>query len=306
MSRALGSLRSSWQSFLTYLEMVKVEHSVFALPFAMIGMMYADVKGKPFGEAEGFPGWRVFLLILVAMMSARASAMAFNRIADRVIDAQNPRTRNRALPTGRIPLSHALVFCLLSAVLFLVSAFFLNPLAFALSPIVLIVLFGYSYTKRFTVWSHLFVGVSLGIAPVGAWIAVTGEFSWVPVFWFLAVTFWTAGFDILYSLQDEEFDRQNRLFSLPASYGARVAIFISRTFHGLTVLFLLFAGIVVQAGVFYYLGVVFCAFLLAYEQSLVKPGDLSHINTAFFTLNGYISLGMMVFAVADVLTMNLF
>jgi 4-hydroxybenzoate polyprenyltransferase len=306
MSRAVGALHSAWRSFVLYLEMIKVEHSIFALPFAMIGMMYADLRAKPLGEPDGFPTWRVFFLILVAMVSARSSAMAFNRIADRAIDAKNPRTRNRALPMGRIRLSHALLFCLLSAGLFLVSAFLLNPLAFALSPIVLVVLFGYSYTKRFTVWSHVFVGLSLGLAPAGAWIAVTGEFSWIPVFWLLAVTFWTAGFDILYSLQDEEFDRQNNLFSLPAKYGARVAIFISRVFHVLTVAFLVLAGIVVQAGVFYFVGVALAGVLLVYEQSLVKPGDLSRINTAFFTLNGYVSLGMMAFAVADVLTHRFF
>ncbi len=301
MARVAGALYSAWRSFLLYMEMIKVEHSIFALPFAMVGMMYADLKAKPVGEADGFPGWRTFLLILLAMVSARSSAMAFNRIADREIDAKNPRTRNRALPMGRIPLSHAVLFCLLSMGIFLLSAYFLNPLAFALSPLVLVVLFGYSYTKRFTVWSHIFVGLSLGLAPAGAWIAVTGEWSWVPLFWLLAVTFWTAGFDILYSLQDEKFDRENRLFSLPAKFGARTAIFFSRSFHVFTVLFLILGGVVVQAGLFYYLGVGLAGLLLTYEQSLVKPGDLRHLTTAFFTLNGYVSLGVMACAIVDVL-----
>lgn len=274
-----------------FLRMVKVEHSLFALPFAMVGMIYA---------ADGFPGWRVFLLILVAMVSARSAAMAFNRLVDHRLDALNPRTNKRELVTGVISRHKAWLFFGVSVGLFLLAAALLNPLAFALAPVALVVLLGYSYTKRFTSFCHLFVGLSLGIAPVGAWVAVRGTLDVAPFWWLVAVTFWTAGFDILYALQDEEFDRSHGVHSLVVLLGRRWAIAVSRAFHAFAVVALAVAGREVGAGIPYLLGVFFVLGLLIVEQSLVAPDDLSRIDAAFFAVNGWVSVGFLVFALADV------
>lgn len=228
--------------------------------------------------------------------------MAFNRLVDAKIDAENPRTKERALPAGLLSGATAWTLFSASAVVFLASAGLLNPLTLALAPAALAVLLGYSYTKRFTSLCHLFVGLSLGLAPAGAWIAVTGEFSWTPVYWLLGVTLWTAGFDILYALQDEQFDRRYGLKSLVVSFGASGAIWISRAFHVFAIVFMLFAGTEVGAGLPYYAGCGFAGVLLFYEQSLVRPNDLSKLNMAFFTLNGYVAAGFFFFALLDVLT----
>jgi len=272
--------------------MIKVEHSVFALPFAFVGMMYA---------AGGWPGWRVFGLVVLAMVSARSAAMALNRLADAKIDALNPRTAKRAIPKGDLKVPQVVTFLVVSVALFFAAAAMLNPLTLALAPLALLVLIFYSYTKRFTWLCHSFVGLSLGLAPAAAWVAVTGEFSWAPLFWILAVMFWTGGFDVLYALQDEEFDRANGLHSIPAKFGRRNAIWISRSFHLLTVVFLVFAGLRVSAGIAYFLGCGFAAALLAYEQSLVSETDISKLNFAFFTLNGYVSIGFFAFCLLDIL-----
>lgn len=272
--------------------MIKVEHSVFALPFALVGMMYA---------AGGWPGWRVFGLIVLAMVSARSAAMAFNRLADAKIDALNPRTAGRAIPKGDLKAPQVALFLLASVALFLAAAAWLNPLALALAPLALFVLMVYSYTKRFTWLCHFFVGLSLGLAPAAAWVAVTGRFSWAPAFWILAVTFWTGGFDILYALQDEDFDRNNRLHSIPARFGRKRAIWVSRACHALVILFLVLAGLRVGGGASYYVGCAFVACLLGYEQSLVNERDISRLNFAFFTLNGYVSIGFFAFCLLDVL-----
>lgn len=274
-------------------EMIRFEHSVFALPFALVGMMYA---------ADAFPSARVVVLILVAMVSARTAAMTFNRIADVTFDSENPRTKNRALVTGEIGMQTAVVTLLVSAGVFIISAALINRLTLMLAPIALMVLLGYSYTKRFTPLCHLFVGLSLGIAPAAAWVAVTGVFSWTPVYWLLGVTFWTGGFDVLYALQDEAYDRERGLKSLVVTLGAKNAILASRIFHVAALLFLLAAGVTVGAGLPYFVGCAFAGSLLLYEQSLVKPGDLSKLNLAFFTLNGYIAVSFFFFALIDVLT----
>lgn len=279
-------------SLRVYLEMIKVEHSVFALPFAMMGMLYA---------AGGWPGWRTFVLIVLAMVSARSAAMAFNRIADREIDARNPRTAGRPLQSGALSLQSAYLFFLISCGLFFLAAALLNRLTLLLSPLALAILLFYSYTKRFTALSHLFLGLSLGLAPAAAWVAVTGEFSWTPALWIGAVMFWTAGFDILYALQDVEFDRQQGLRSIPAKFGRRAGILISRVFHILAVTSLVCAGLVVGAGPLYFLGCLFVAGLLIYEQSLVSADDLSRLDAAFFTMNGYVAIGMLFFGFLDVL-----
>ncbi len=291
MARAV----QGWQGFRVYLEMIKIEHSIFALPFAMIGMMWASQAT----EGTLWPGARTFLLILVAMVSCRSAAMAFNRIADRQIDALNPRTAMRAIPAGLLSLRTANLYFFGSVTIFLGAAAMLNPLALALSPIALLVTLGYSYTKRFTPLCHFVLGLGLGIAPAAAWVAVTGTISWAVVALTAAVTFWTAGFDIIYALQDVEFDRENRLRSLPETVGVPRALVISRISHFASIGFLALTVNLMGGGILAWSGMVFAAAMLIYEQSLVKASDLSRINLAFFTLNGIVSIGIFAFFFAD-------
>lgn len=286
---------SGVRAFRVYLEMIKFEHSIFALPFALIGMMW----GTRSVSASAWPGGWVFGWILVAMVTCRSAAMAYNRIADRDIDALNPRTKTRAIPAGLLQLGQVNVFFFGSCALFFVAAGMLNPLALALSPVALGVTLFYSRTKRFTPLCHFVLGLSLGIAPSAAWIGSTGRLDLAIGPITLAVICWTAGFDIIYALQDEEFDRAHGLRSLPQTVGKGRALQISRFLHTLAVIFLAVGGVMVGAGVFWWVGVVFAAALLSYEQSLVKPNDLSRVNMAFFTLNGFVSLGMFGFALAD-------
>src|SRR5579885_994108 len=278
-----------------YLEMIKFEHSIFALPFAMIGMMWAS----RFKFATAWPGWWIFIWIVVAMVSCRSAAMAFNRIADRNIDADNPRTKMRALPAGLLSLRQANIFFYASCLIFFVAAGMLNRLALELSPIALGVTLFYSFTKRFTWLCHFVLGLSLGIAPAAAWIATTGTLHPAIVAIAGAVTLWTSGFDILYALQDVDFDRTHRLRSLPEKVGVKNALWISRLCHVCAVACLAWGGELVRAGMIYFVGVGFAACLLAYEQSLVKSDDLSRINLAFFTLNGFVSIGVFAFALVD-------
>ena len=287
---------SGVRAFRVYLEMIKFEHSIFALPFAMIGMMWGSQAA--FGTA--WPGGWAFAWILVAMVTCRSAAMAFNRIADRDIDALNPRTKMRAIPAGILQLRQVNVFFFGSCALFFVAAGLLNPLALALSPVALGVTLFYSRTKRFTPLCHFVLGLSLGIAPSAAWIGSTGrlDLGIIPIT--LAVLCWTAGFDIIYALQDEEFDRDHGLRSLPQTLGKARALTVSRISHMLSIAFLTIGGLMVGAGPFWWFGVAFAAALLIYEQSLVKPDDLSRVNMAFFTLNGFISLGLFGFALLDV------
>lgn len=287
--RGLASVR-------VYLEMIKIEHSIFALPFAMIGMMWGSISAFN----SPWPGWRIFLLIVLAMVSCRAAAMAWNRIVDRDIDARNERTKLRAIPSGLLSLQRATLYFLVSAAVFLISAAMLNPLTLILSPVALLVTLGYSYTKRVTPLCHFVLGLSLGIAPAAAWIAVTGKFDPVILPIVFAVMFWTSGFDIIYALQDEEFDRAERLRSLPESVGKANALLISRGCHLLAIVCLLvFAGIS-TSGLLTYIGIGFAAALLVYEQSLVRPDDLSRVNLAFFTLNGIVSIVLFAFIFCDI------
>lgn len=273
------------------LEMIKFEHTVFALPFALSSALVA---------ADGLPRWRILGWILVAMVGARSAAMAFNRIADARLDALNPRTAKRAIPMGVVSMAAAWLFTLIAAAVFVLAAWMLNPLAFALSPVALAALLGYSYSKRFTSLSHLWLGLCLGIAPVGAWVAVRGEISFASMVLSAAVIFWTAGFDIIYSLQDLEFDKSQHLFSLPAKIGPKWALIASRLFHATTVALLIWFGQLTGLGAIYYVGIGLVAVSLAYEQSLVSPEDISRVNTAFFTVNGVVSLGVLAFVAADV------
>jgi 4-hydroxybenzoate polyprenyltransferase len=284
MNRSLSHLR-------TILEMIKFEHTVFALPFALMSAVVA---------ARGFPSLRVTLWILAAMVGARSSAMAFNRLVDLEFDRRNPRTAMRALPAKLLTPGQVWVFVLATTVLFLVAAWQLNPLALALSPVALAVIWGYSYTKRFTSFCHLVLGLAIGIAPPGAWIAVRGTLDWAPVLLSAAVMLWVGGFDIIYACQDAEFDRKVGLQSLPARLGLAGALRVSRAMHLLTVLLLALLPSLVPLGVVYYAGVVGVAALLAYEQSLVRADDLSRVNAAFFTVNGFVSIGLFLFTVVDV------
>ncbi len=279
-----------WVGFRAFLEMIKFEHSVFALPYAMVGMMWA---------AGGFPGWRTFGLILVAMVTCRTAAMTFNRIADRDIDAKNERTARRAIPAGLLSLRTTNLYFFGSIVLFLVAAGLLNTTTLLLSPLALFVTLFYSRTKRFTALCHYWLGMSLGIAPAAAWISVTEKLALVPFLLFGAVALWTAGFDIIYALQDEEFDRQQGLHSVPARFGKELALKISRITHLASLILLATALALFGVGAFGWVAFAYAAGMLIYEQSLVKPHDLSRVNLAFFTLNGFISVGVFILLLVD-------
>lgn len=274
------------------LEMIKWEHSVFALPFALCGAMLA---------AGGVPSGHSLLWIVVAMISARSAAMAFNRLADVSMDAANPRTQARALPAGTLTPSFVAIFVVVSSAVFVLAAWQLNGLAFALSPVALLILLLYSYTKRFTRWSHLVLGVALGIAPAGAWIAVRGSLDPRILLLTAAVTFWVAGFDVLYSCQDYEFDRRFGLHSIPRYTGVAAALWIARIFHLLMLILLLSFVLVFSLGKVALVGVAVVALLLAYEHSLVSAKDLSKLNAAFFTMNGVISVVFFFFVAGDLL-----
>jgi 4-hydroxybenzoate polyprenyltransferase len=274
------------------LEMIKWEHSVFALPFALCGAMLA---------AGGVPTLHQLIWIVVAMVAARSAAMSFNRLADASIDAANPRTRARALPAGVLTQSFVRTFVVMSSAIFVFSAWQLNRLAFLLSPVALAILLLYSYTKRWTRWSHVVLGFALGIAPAAAWIAIRGSLDPRILFLTAAVTFWVAGFDVLYACQDYDFDQEAGLHSLPRYCGIANALWIARLFH-LSMLFLLAALVwAFNLGGLAIVGVFVVFLLLAYEHSLVSKDDLSKLNAAFFTMNGIISVIFFVFLALDLL-----
>jgi 4-hydroxybenzoate polyprenyltransferase len=274
------------------LEMIKWEHSIFALPFALCGAMLA---------AGGFPTAHQLLWIVVAMVAARAAAMAFNRLADASIDAANPRTSTRALPAGQLSPLFVTTFIVVSSAIFVVAAARLNRLAFWLSPVALAVLLLYSYTKRFTRWSHLVLGFALGIAPAAAWIAVRGSLDPRILLLTAAVTFWVAGFDVLYACQDFDFDRQTGLHSIPRYFGVRRSLWVARAFHLIMLALLVALLWSFGLGKLAVAGVVVVAALLGYEHSLVSSDDLSKLNAAFFTMNGVISVLFFVFVAGDLL-----
>jgi 4-hydroxybenzoate polyprenyltransferase len=285
--------RSTIRTLATALEMIKFSHTLFALPFALLAAVLA---------ARGWPSLSTTLKILLAMAGARSAAMAHNRLADRQIDAANPRTAQRALPAGALSVRFTVLFLIVSVLVFLAAAASLNRLTLLLSPIALAVLLTYAYTKRFTWLSHLVLGLCLGIAPVGAWIAVRGRIDLVPVLLGFAVLFWTAGFDILYALQDESHDRSVGLHSFPARWGARRALLVSALLHGWMLLLLVGVWRLSGGGGLFALGILATAATLVYQHAIVKPGDLSRIDAAFFTANGFVSVALAVFGIADVLT----
>jgi 4-hydroxybenzoate polyprenyltransferase len=274
----------------TVLEMIKFEHSVFALPFALTGALLAARA-----STHDWPTLRQILWIIVAMVAARSAAMTINRIVDLRYDKENPRTKMRALATGELSVSFAWTFTLIAVAVFFVAAWQLNPLALQLAPAALLILFFYSYTKRFTNWSHLFLGFALGISPAAAWIAITGSLNWHMLILSGAVTLWVGGFDVLYACQDVEFDKDAGLFSVPKQFGIANALRIARVMH-LGVVALL-SWLAYSFGLPWpaWAGIVVVASLLAYEHSLVKANDLSKLNAAFFAVNGYISMLFLLF-----------
>ena len=280
------------RKLLIILNMIKFEHTIFALPFAFASALVA---------ADGIPSMKIIGWILVAMVGARSAAMTFNRIVDAKIDALNPRTSSRALPKGLISSQAVWIFTIISASLLVLAAYKLNRLAFVLSPLALSAILIYSYTKRFTSLSHLWLGLCLGIAPVGAWIAVTGRMDFAPMVLSAAVIFWTAGFDIIYSMQDLEFDSQMGLFSLPSRIGPERSLLVSRLLHTGMITLLIWFGLLCKMGAVYYGGIGFVGLFLIYEQSLVSAKDISRVNTAFFTMNGCVSIAIFLFVAVDVL-----
>lgn len=274
------------------LEMIKFEHSVFALPFALTGALLAR---------RGLPAWRELLWIVVAMVGARSAAMTFNRIADLKLDTLNPRTRTRALPAGQLSLPFAVGFTIVSCGLLALAAHQLNPLAFKLSPVAIAILLGYSFTKRFTLLSHLILGLCLGMSPAAAWIALRGDLSVSVLLLGVAVMLWVAGFDIIYACQDVEFDHTLGLHSIPRRYGVRAALGISALLHVGTLALLIVVAWMEHLGWLATGGLALVAVLLAYEHSLVKPHDLSRVNAAFFTVNGFVSIFFFLTWAADLL-----
>ena len=274
------------------LEMIKFEHTIFALPFAFTGALLA---------AKGLPTGGQILWITVAMVGARSAAMGFNRWADRAFDAENPRTQIRALPRGLVTPVQVMVFTVVSSVVLLFAASMLNPLSFYLSPVALAIVFFYSYTKRFTFLSHAFLGLAISLAPIGAWIAVTGRIEGAAILLGTAVLFWLLGFDVLYALQDREFDARAGLHSIPQRFGIQRSLWISRASHAVTMAALFWLGNLCSLGAFYYAGVGIALLLIIYEHTLVKANDLSKLDMAFFNMNGYISVTIFVFTLLEML-----
>ena len=274
------------------LEMIKFEHTIFALPFAFTGALMA---------ARGLPAWGKVFWITLAMVGARSAAMGFNRLVDRHFDAQNPRTSVRALPQGLVSPRLVIVFTLASSLLLVTAAYRLNLLCFMLSPLALSIIFFYSYTKRFTFLAHAFLGLAIAGAPLGAWIAITGRFEMPALVLAAAVLFWLLGFDVLYALQDMDFDRKAGLHSIPQRFGIRRSLWISRTAHVVTMICLLLVAGMIPLGGYYLAGVSIALCLIIYEHALVRENDLSKLNMAFFNMNGYISVTIFLFTLLDVL-----
>ena len=273
-----------------YLRMIKFSHSIFALPFAFTSALIA---------ASGLPSLRQIFWITVAMVGARSGAMGLNRIIDRQIDRDNPRTAGREIPRGMVKVSEAVSFVLISFCLMIAASYMLNPLCLMLSPVAIGVLFLYSFTKRFTWMAHLVLGLAISAGPLGAWIAITGSFNAMILPLVFAVIFWLAGFDILYALQDIEFDKQYGLYSIPQRFGIRRSLHIARVLHMLTFVLLVLNGLLFGMGEFYAVGMFFVAGLFLFEHSLVKEDDLSKLDMAFFNMNGYISMTIFIATLAD-------
>ncbi len=319
----------------SYLSLIKFSHTIFAMPFAMIGFFLGVLRNEY--ATSVVPGWHItiftpswmgdtigvnftedsmlgkifsgenprwivaqyFILVILCMVFARSAAMAFNRYLDRSFDAINPRTAIREIPAGIIKSNSALWFTIISSLLFVACTFFINRLCFYLSPVALLVVLGYSYTKRFTPLCHLVLGVGLSLAPIGAYLAVTGLFALLPILFSIAVIFWVSGFDIIYALQDEEFDKSQKLYSIPAWVGKAKALHVSELFHGISAAAVFVAGRIGGFGWLYWIGVAIFTGMLIYQHSIVKPNDLRKVNLAFMTANGIASVVFAIFVIAD-------
>ncbi len=275
-----------------YLEMIKFQHSIFALPFAYFGAFLAEMK---------VPETGTLLWITLAMVGARSFAMALNRLIDMEIDKRNPRTADRALPKGLLSVQNVILFSILSFGFFLLAVYNLAPICRYLWPLVVFPFVIYPYTKRITWFSHFILGICLGLAPVGAWIAVTNTITLEPFIIGGAVLFWVSGFDIFYAIQDIDFDRSNGLFSIPAKFGVKRALLLTKILHAASVFLLIILGIRLELGFFYYMGVGVAAILLLYENSIIKPNDLSRLNLAFFSMNGIISIVLFCFVAVEII-----
>lgn len=302
-----------------YFSLIKFSHTIFAMPFALIGfflgLMKTDVISKDYlmsfttGVHKDYQPINLstnqliikFVLVLLCMVFARSAAMAFNRYLDRRIDAKNPRTAIREIPKGIITPKNALIFTIINCILFITTTFFINPICFYLSVVALAVVLGYSYTKRFTAFCHLILGLGLSLAPIGAYLAVIGRFDLLPILFSLAVIFWVSGFDIIYALQDEEFDREQELYSIPSVVGKVKGLRISELLHLLSAVSVIFAGVYGDFGWLYWIGVLVFGGMLIYQHSVVKPNDLRRVNLAFMTANGIASVVFAVFVIADLL-----
>ncbi len=295
-----------------YLSLVKFSHTIFAMPFALIGfflgLIYSDIA------VSVMPGWHTpvfsryaigyllikFFLVVICMITARSAAMAFNRYLDSHFDAKNPRTAIREIPAGIISKESALRFVIINCIVFITATFFINRICFFLSPVALFVILFYSYTKRFTALCHLVLGVGLSLAPIGAYLAVTGEFALLPILFSFTVLFWVSGFDIIYALQDEEFDKSQQLHSIPAALGKTKALRVSELLHLLSAVCVIGAGMYGDFGWLYWIGVAIFIGMLLYQHSIVKPNDLSKVNIAFMTANGIASVVFAVFVLLDI------
>ncbi len=301
-----------------YLSLVKFSHTIFAMPFAMIGFFlathYANGINLQHWNLNQTIGWGndftnfvfvkwifiKFVLVIICMITARSAAMAFNRYLDRNFDAKNPRTAIREIPAGIISKESAVRFVIINCSIFITATFFINPICFFLSPVALFIILFYSYTKRFTALCHLVLGLSLSLAPIGAYLAVTGRFDWLPVIFSFTVLFWVSGFDIIYSLQDEGFDKSQNLHSIPAAFGKTKALNISRLLHLLAAVTIIYAGFHGHFRHWYWTGVIGFIGMLLYQHSIVKPTDLSKVNIAFMTANGIASLVFSIFVLLDI------
>ena len=300
-----------------YLSLVKFSHTIFAMPFAMIGFFLGVFQTNLLfssKDVSAYPGVhysggvinlsaadlsKKFILVLLCMVTARSAAMAFNRWLDKSFDAKNPRTAIREIPAGIISANSALIFVIINCIAFIICTWFINRICFYLSPVALFVILFYSYTKRFTALCHLVLGLGLALAPIGAYLAVTGQFNLLPVLFSFAVLFWVSGFDIIYALQDVEFDQSQNLYSIPAILGKEKALGVSEVLHVLSAVMVIAAGFIGNFGLFYWCGTGVFSGMLIYQHSIVKPGDLSRVNLAFMTANGIASVVFAVFVLAD-------
>jgi 4-hydroxybenzoate polyprenyltransferase len=286
---------SSRAAMRNYMSMVKFGHTLFAMPFALTGFFLGIMHTRePLS-------WKLLALVVLCMVFARNAAMAFNRYIDREIDGKNPRTALREIPAGIVKARSALIFVMLNCILFLTCTWFINPVTFYLSPVALLIVLGYSLTKKFTSLCHFILGIGLALAPIGAYLAVTGKFDLLPIFYSLLVLFWVSGFDMLYALQDEDFDKSMNLRSIVVLLGKKGALRLSVLVHILSAGFVVLIGILAGFGAFYWIGSIIFAGLLAYQHMIVKPEDLSRLNLAFFTTNGIASVIFAVFNITDIL-----